>query len=259
MRIMAGKTVLFCRPAAESGEFKRLFARAGSNVIFFPTFKILYRDVCGDAETRARLEAADQYDRLIFSSVKGVEAFLRALRQLQLPLSAYQAPPVATVGNKAADYLLKYWPEAVITHHADSLQELLELLARQSPETEQSLLHPTSGQSEQQIPLRLPATIHLERLPLYETVPEDRYSPEMIRTIRSRECDVIVFSSPTTFDYFRQLVGDDHPLNRAALAVFGATTRRHIEQAGYPVSIQPEAPSPRALVEAVENYFLRGA
>ena len=90
-------------------------------------------------------------------------------------------------------------------------------------------------------------------------MPEDRYSPEMIRTIRARECDVIVFSSPTTFDYFRQLVGDDNPLNRAALAVFGATTRRHIEQAGYSVSIQPEAPSPRALVEAVENYFLQRA
>lgn len=57
MRVMAGKTVLFCRPAAESGEFKRLFARAGSNVIFFrPSRFIIVMSVrmrkCGRAWRR---------------------------------------------------------------------------------------------------------------------------------------------------------------------------------------------------------------
>ncbi|HTG92886.1 MAG TPA: uroporphyrinogen-III synthase, partial [Pyrinomonadaceae bacterium] len=74
---LAGKTVVITRAATQAGEFATELERHGAKVMVCPTIEI------SDPESYERLdEAIDHlygYDWIIFTSVNGVDFFLRRL------------------------------------------------------------------------------------------------------------------------------------------------------------------------------------
>lgn len=250
-----GKRILICRPPRESEKLKMLLKKAGAEVIFFPTFKIEISPV-GDVEIVLRiLRDLPGFDWLIVSSGNGVDALRHYLSLTEVPGDVLSGLKIAVVGKKTAEKLRSTFPEVNIALRANHLQTLLGLIDQQSVDIRVRVLHPTSLQSIHTLHPRVPEKMELVRLPLYRTVIEDRYTPEQIAQLQSQPYDLILFSSPTSFDYFRKLWRNDDYLRNTTIATFGETTARHIRAHGFKVDVSPSAPEPEALLKAIETFF----
>jgi len=253
MGLLSGKKILFCRPQENSADFEAAFQKEGAEVLFFAPFRIeMNHPESETSESETSLETIRQiggFDWLIFSSPNGVNALLDIFRQLKMTPEILSKLRIGTVGSKAAEKLRELVPGAKISLQAADLQELVDQIAHSHSGSAVRIIHPTSAQSLQNISLAIPPGAEIVRLPLY-------FSPQEIARLRSGYFDVIIFSSPTSFDYSRKILGEPFPPQTAAVAAFGKTTANHLRGKGIEAAIIPDAPTPSALVQAIREYFV---
>ncbi len=232
-----------------------LLREMGAEVIFFPTFKIEMSPL-GDVEIVLRvLRDITRFDWVIVSSGNGVAALAHYLSLGEVPGEVLSELKIGVIGKKTAAKMQYSFPGVSIAARENDLQMLINTIYQQSDGKQIRILHPTSLQSIQTSHLQVPERMGVVRLPLYRTVIEDRYTPEQIAQLKSRIYDLIVFSSPTSFDYFRKLWREDEALRNEAIMTFGETTARHIQAQGFKVAVIPSSPEPKVLVEAIKAFF----
>jgi uroporphyrinogen-III synthase len=74
--------------------------------------------------------------------------------------------------------------------------------------------------------------------------------------VRSGRVDVVVFASPSSVQTVTTELGADlAALSGACLVAIGDTTRGAMEQAGLPVHVVAEKPTPAGIVAACRTYF----
>ena len=250
MKTMAGTHILFCRPREDSRDYQALFSSAGVETVFLPMF-----DICMDTESREAQEILRpggfvRFDWVLFSSPRGVNAFCAALQDHAVSTSALRHTRCGVVGQKAAGRLAETLPDMAVAASADTLQQLLGAIKKIDKRPLIRLLHPTSAQSLAKISLSVPERMQLSRIVFYRTVPaKANPTANAART----SFDVIVFSSPTSFDYFLERYSDAIPYHGALIATFGKTTAAYIRGRGYRVDIVPENPAPAKLLAAIET------
>jgi len=188
-------------------------------------------------------------------SENGVCFFAALLRLLTIRQELLTGLYVGTVGKKTAAAWGKHFPKIPVRRQADSLQQLIIEIEREQAGESAAILNPTSRQSLQNIKVQIPAGISLTRLPIYETVPDRSHDAGEFGFIRSGEYDAIFFGSPSSFDYFLEIVGGTPHRKNVALCVSGKTTARHIESAGFRVHVIPARPEAESVIGALENYF----
>ncbi len=242
MAALNGKTILICRERSESLAFEAEFRTVGARTLFFPIFRIQWLP----PET-IQLDLA-AVDWLLFSSPHGVEAFDNWLKSKDILPMMPDGIKIGVVGKRAAQKLTNLLPEWRVILTADHLQDLVTKIgatgARQA-------IHLTSVQSLENVAVTIPPTLQLERLPLYETVPNAVDAAPVLTALQERAIDVIVFPSPSAFDYFRQLVSDPALIRSVYLATLGKTTRAHLEKHGFKVAIVSDKPEAGALLDAI--------
>lgn len=254
MNALNGKNVLFCRPQNASAAFETAFRSAGANVGFFEPYRIEFADPA-EPQTSEILGEIDTFDWLLLSSQNGVDALVTALEKLQIDLAILSKIPVGTVGVKAAKRLIELVPDAEIYAKAANLQSLLSHISQIYPEETVRLLHVTSVQSLENIAPEIPGNVTLQRVPLYQTIANERFDSENLTEILTGKFDVFVFSSPTSFDYFRQIIAGDDLLRSTAIAVFGETTAAHLRENGIDPQIIPDIISPEELCKSTIDFF----
>ena len=254
MGLLSGKKILFCRPQENSEGFEAAFQKEGAEVFFFAPFCI----EMNHPEIEASLKAIRQiagFDWLVFSSPNGINALLEVFRQLKMKQEILSKLRIGTVGSKAAERLREWAPGVKISLQAADLQRLIDRIIHSQPGNTVRILHPASVQSLQNISLAIPPEAEIVRLPLYRTTANYNFSAEELELIRSTHFDVIIFSSPTSFDYSQEILGEPFPPQTAAIAAFGKTTANHLREKGIKANIIPQAPTPTALVQTIGEYF----
>ncbi len=249
---LKNRKVVLCRRREQAGELVKALQARGIWPLVFPTFMVEPLSLEGaQAEKIRRLE---EYDWLVLGSENGVRFFYQFLRAEGTLTSGSRFPEIAVVGRKTAarwDGLFPVFPVRLRSHY---LQDLLNRLADLREGQPLKVLNITSQQGLENIPLKVPVGLELHRVAVYRTVPNQTLDPAEIEFVRSGNYDVVYFGSPSSFDYFRQIVGDD-PLQRVAIAVSGNTTRGHLERLGFRVDIVPDTPAAEDLVAALERHF----
>lgn len=252
MATLNGKKILICRSREAGSAFETAFRRKGARVQFFSPFRIEVNPQISETAVAALKNLAG-FDWLILSSPNGVDALFHFLALAEVAPERLLGLQIGTVGKKAARRLTGALPGAGVAAEAENLQALLDYLSDSAIKEVLRVLHSTSVQSLEKIHPQLPPGIRLLRLPLYRATPDASHSPEALAALRSQRFDAIVFTSPSSFDYFRALVGDF----QSALAVLGETTAEHLRREGCTVHILPGRPDAETLAQAVEDFFYR--
>lgn len=252
---LAGKTLLLCRPREESHRWETVFRGLGAQVEFLPTFRIEPVASLPEHEYRLLSERLQRCDWLILSSPHGVSALRERVAASELRRLQEGKLPVAIVGRRAEKALLEEFAGAHVARVYPDLQAAIDGIGEAAAGAPKSLLHITSEQSLQNIQVNIPAGVTLERAALYRTVPEKLIPDDVARRLSSGRFSVIVFGSPSAFDYLRQLLQDRSVLKRSALAAFGKTTAAYMRARGFPADIIPESPQPQSLAAAIVEFF----
>jgi uroporphyrinogen III methyltransferase/synthase len=259
---LAGRTIVITRALAQSAEFAVELERLGARVISCPTIEIV------EPESYAMLDEAIEhlygYDWLIFTSVNGVDHFLRRLEVLGHDVSELDELRVCAIGEATALRLR----EARV--HVDVVPEqfkaegaFLAIAAYVGGHTSLNLLNfliPRAAVARDYLPKALEeAGARVDVVPAYRTVPPQTSERGRVEAmLAGGAVDCITFTSSSTVANFAQLFDTtdlSQLLEGVTVACIGDITASTAAQYGLRADILPNEYTIPALTRAIVDFY----
>ncbi|HEX8921763.1 MAG TPA: uroporphyrinogen-III synthase [Pyrinomonadaceae bacterium] len=259
---LAGRTIIITRARAQSAEFVAELESLGARVISCPTIEIV------EPESYAQLdEAIDNlygYDWLIFTSVNGVDYFLRRLETRGVEASELDELRVCAIGEATAFRLR----EARI--HVDVVPEQFKAegafaaiesyLGGRERLDRLNFLIPRAAVARDFLPKALEeAGARVDVVPAYRTVrPQTSERGRVDALLAGGAVDCITFTSSSTVTNFAQLFDTtdlSQLLEGVRVACIGDITAATAAEYNLRTDILPREYTIPALTRAIVDYF----
>ncbi len=257
MSSLSGKKILICRGREQSLELESLLHAKGAEPVFFAPFTVEIIDSEKEIAIERELKNITRYDLILFGSPNGVSSFRHYMNRYLISDKVMSKIEVGIVGNKAAKRFKKLFPKTDIRYKALAINDLLEIVSKSGNDRKLNVLNPTSEQSLKNIEVELPENITLIRLPIYKTVANTEIDESSIAEINKSKFDMVVFSSPSSYDYFVEQLGKTFLMSGISMAAFGKTTAGHIQKNGFKADVVPVNAETDNLIMAMESFFDR--
>ena len=260
LRPLTGRTIVITRAKSQAGEFAAVLENYGANVLVCPTIEIT------DPDSYTRLdEALDHlygYDWLIFSSVNGVEHFLRRAGIQQLDVSQLHELRVCAIGEATAQRL------RTATIHVDLIPAqfkaegvfaaLEQLVGGREALRGLNFLIPRAAVARDYLPKKLEsAGARVDVVEAYRTV-IPAHDRGHFSAMLAGGADCIAFTSSSAVRNLG-LLFDTTDLGQVlagiAVACIGEVTASTAMAYGLTPEIQPEEFTIPALAAAIARYF----
>jgi uroporphyrinogen III methyltransferase/synthase len=259
---LAGRTIVITRARAQAAEFAAELERLGARVVSCPTIEIV------EPESYTLLDEAIEnlygYDWLIFTSVNGVDYFLRRLETLGHDVSQLDELRVCAIGEATA-YQLR---ETRI--HVDVIPEqfkaegafaaLESYLGGHEGLDRLNFLIPRAAIARDYLPKALEeAGARVDVVPAYRTVrPQTSERGRVEALLAGGAIDCITFTSSSTVINFAQLFDTtdlSQLLEGVRVACIGDITAATAKEYNLHTDILPNEYTIPALTRAIAAYF----
>lgn len=261
---LAGRTIVITRAREQAGEFAAQLEAYGARVISCPTIEIVAPESFEPLDEA--IENLYGYDWLIFTSVNGVDYFLRRLTERGHDVSELDELRVCAIGEATATRLA----DAQI--HVDVLPEqfkaegvfasLKDYLGGIEGFKTLNILIPRAAAARDYLPRALEeAGARVDVVAAYRTVrPESTELGRVAALFEGGAVDCITFTSSSTVKNLAQLF-DTTDLSKLlkgiTIACIGDITSGTATQYGLDTHIQPQDFTIPALARAIADYFKR--
>lgn len=239
------KRVVVTRAAEQAGGLIAQLEAHGAVAIPLPTIET--RPIVPNAALERALADLAAYDWLVFSSSNGVRVFFDQLTACHLALADYQLS-LGCVGGKTAAVLAQVGARVAFVPSVFTA----EALAAELPGVaERRVLLPQGAQARPTLAEGLRERgAKVDVIAMYETVAAAP-SEAALAAVRSG-VDVVVFTSPSTFENFLALVeGAEAVLQATRIACIGPVTAAAVRAAGFRVAMVPPEHTVEGLVGAL--------
>jgi len=250
------KTIVITRAIETSKESAELFIRLGADVITFPTLDIVPPDDWTQFDDV--ILNKNKIDFIIFTSAHAVKMFSKRLEELNESIN-YSIVKVVAVGNKTSAICEKYGiPINIIPKNFSSDGVIFELLKFKLKK--KIIFIPRSAIGREELPAGLEELgAIIKSVPVYNVdVPSDKNIAPYLDNLRKSKPHLYIFTSPSTFDNFLQILkitDPAHYFSGALIAAIGPTTRISIESRKLKVNIIPDEYTMEGLAKAIVNYY----
>ncbi len=209
-----GARIGVTRPRDRADELCDLLRARGALPVRIPTIKTLpAEDLNPLREAIARLS---EYDWLLFTSVTGVSAFFDVLHESGGDARRLSGLRLAAIGPATTEALAHQGLHPDLEPAEFTTPGLLKAFAREVVR-HRSILFPRAALAPPTLPrgLRdLGAAVHV--VPAYRTVADESAAPLLRSLWDAGELDILTFTSGSTVEHFRQLLGPERLANRPA-------------------------------------------
>jgi len=263
-RPLEGRTVVITRAQSQAAQFATELEKYGARVIVCPTIQIT------DPESYARLDQALAdlygYDWLIFTSVNGVDYFLRRARQQQHDISELDALRVCAIGEATAQNLraAEVHVDLIPTEFkAEGIYQALEqFVGGREALRGLNFLIPRAAVARDYLPKELEAAgARVDVIPAYRTVIPEKLDRGRLAAMLAGGADCIAFTSSSTVRNLAQLfdIRDlSSVLEGIVVACIGDITAATAVEHGLSPQIQPSEFTIPALAGAIAEFFAGG-
>ena len=259
---LSGRTVMITRAREQAGEFAAALESFGARVVSCPTIEIVA------PESYALLDDAIEnlfgYDWVIFTSVNGVEHFLRRLEAAGRDVGELDELRVCAIGDATAERLADAHVHVDVVpqkFQAEGVFEALEsYLGGREHFGNLNFLLPRAAVARDFLPRALEsAGARVDVVPAYRTVrPETTDRARVEALLLGGGVDCVTFTSSSTVHNFAQLF-DTRDLSRllagVRVACIGGITAQTAAEYGLKCDIQPSEFTTPALARAVADFF----
>jgi len=261
---LAGRTVVITRARAQAVDFVAALEHYGARVLLCPTIEI------AEPESYERLdEAIDHlygYDWVIFTSVNGVDYFLRRLQAREHQISELDELRVCAIGEATAQSLLAAHVHVDLIpdqFKAEGIFADLEaFIGGRQALNGLNILIPRAAVARDYLPKALEAAgARVDVVTAYRTIqPEGLDRGRVSAMLAGGAADCIAFTSSSTVRNLAQLFDANdlsEILRGVAVACIGDITADTAAEYGLHVDIQPQEFTIPALARAIAGYFSR--
>jgi uroporphyrinogen III methyltransferase/synthase len=258
-RPLFGKRIIVTRAREQAGELVDRLEELGAEAIEAPTVRIEpmgHNDALDEA-----CRSVDTYDWIIFTSVNGVDHFIRRLLAGPGDVRTLKGPRLCAVGPATAERLGRFGlkVDLVPAEHsaegvADAMREAVELEGMR-------ILMPKADIAREALAEELrKAGAEVAEVAAYRTVPEQgsrETDPDIYKMLLERQIDIVTFTSASAVRHFVKAVGEEQAtdlLSNTQVASIGPVTAEAAQQLGIETTIMPKEYTVPALVEAIVDH-----
>ena len=253
---LKNKTIVITRAVETSKESAEIFFQLGADVITFPTLDIVPPDNWDQFDDF--ILKKNKIDFIIFTSAHAVKMFSKRLEELNETIN-YASIKVVAVGNKTSAVCEKYSiPISIVPKTFSSEGVIFELLKFKL--NKKIIFIPRSAIGREELPggLKELGAI-IKSVPVYNVaIPSEESLAPHINNLKKSRPDVYIFTSPSTFENFLQILKITNPAHYffgSLIAAIGPTTRIAIENRKLKVNIIPDEYTIEGLAKAIVNHY----
>lgn len=234
----------------------------GANVLPFPVIKM--QELTDRHLLDQALESLTAYSWVVFTSVYGVNFFMRHLQQSGITGSPSEFPRICAIGPATAKAVRDAGYEVELVPEQFVAEGIVEALAKYSGGLEalvgQRILLPRAREARDVLPGALAASgIRVDVVPCYENV-RPEFDEGALERIRAARPDLILFTSSSTVRNMIDILGQEEGkrmLLESVVGVLGMITGSTAESLGKRAEIVPRESTIASLLEAVHEYYTR--
>jgi uroporphyrinogen-III synthase len=184
--------------------------------------------------------------------------FSKRISELNFKIN-YSKIIVVAVGNKTASVCEKYGiPINIIPKNFSSEGVVYELLKFRL--NKKVIFIPRSAIGREELPNNLAELgAIIKSIPVYNVaVPSEECLAPYIENLNKSNPDLFIFTSPSTFENFLQILKVTDPFSyfdKSVIAAIGPTTKSAIESKNLIVDVMPEEFTIEGLAKAIVNYY----
>ena len=256
---LQGRIVVTTRAKRQIGSMSTLLHALGGEVLEAPA--VVVKPVDDLTRVDHALKNITEYDWLVFTSVNGVQATADRLRELGINITILKNLKLAAIGPATADRLRDFSLEPQVMPDEFVAESLADAL-RQHDLAGQRILLLRSNLARSALPEALTAMGAVcEDLPIYQTALPDALPDETLAELRAGRVHWVTFTSSSTFNNFKTLLGDDAEsvLRSVNLASIGPITSQAIRDAGFEPTVEAAEYTIEGLVTAIRDHVTQQA
>ena len=255
--------MLVTRPREQAAELCDRLAELGAEPIEAPTIRIAPPDDCGPLD--AACAAANTFDWIVFTSVNGVEAFMRRLLAGPRDVRSLGGVRLCAIGPATAGRLHRYGLKVDLTPDEHRAEAMFEALRAAGPLAGARVLLPRADLAREMLAAALrDAGAEVTDVAAYRTAlaggaGDDRGDrPDVRKLLLDRQVDVVTFTSASTVRNFVTILGGEPAaalLGTTTVASIGPVTAEAAARLGVETAIMPATYTVPALVDAIVDHF----
>jgi uroporphyrinogen III methyltransferase/synthase len=248
-----GRGVVITRPEEQAAEFARLLSAEGARVILFPTIRIA-PPASWEILDRA-FESLGSYHWIIFTSANGVRHFFRRLRETGRDVRDLKGIRICTIGPATAAAVEGMGIRVDIVPGEYISEGVVRAFQGVDLEGKRVLL-PRAQEARDVIPeglTKLGASVDV--VTVYSTVRSESRNEDLRPLLDAGKVDVITFTSPSTVNNFKEIMGGAALPETVRIACIGPVTAAAAKKQGFIVHIYQEEFTIPGMVEALMKYF----
>lgn len=246
------KTIISTRAIDANDTLPGLLKEAGSSVLSLPMIQIEPTQLASsEIESIKKL---DKFHWLVFTSKNGVVHFFKQLIEINGNTTLPASLKIAAIGKMTAAELDYYGYAPHLLGENNTSEDLInELIEKHNPKGLNFLL-PLGKLADDTIETRIAENNSSTRINIYNTTRPDKTDNKILDLIKNQQYDLIVFTSPSSFNNFCYFY-DDKDISCLRIASIGETTTKAIQKAGVTPLITASQSNANGLCESILNYY----
>ena len=254
-RPLFGKRVVVTRSREQASALTEKLEALGASVTEAPTIRI--EDLADYAEVDSALRQLATYDWVVFTSVNAVQHVRRRLDVLGLDARAFGGVQLCAIGPATGAALRQFGLRPELVPERFVAESVVEAFAEHDLAGKRVLL-PRALEARELIPEKLAERgAHVDVVPVYRTVADERSADMLKQLVASGEVDVLTFTASSTVHNFVKLVGEEaaHALPAEVVcASIGPVTSRTAEEYGLTVAVEASEHTIDGLADALAAW-----
>jgi uroporphyrinogen III methyltransferase/synthase len=255
-RPLFGKRIIVTRAREQAGDLIEQLEELGAETIEAPSIRIeaISRDDALDIACRE----ASGYDWIVFTSVNGVEHFMRCLMEGPGDVRSLKGPRLCAVGPATAERLGRYGLKVDLIPDEFHAEGVADALRGTGSIDGARVLLPKADIAREVLAEELrKGGAQVTEVVAYRTVSESGSrdsDPDIYKMLLERQIDIVTFTSASSVRHFVKLIGEEQAKDLLAgtlVASIGPVTAEAAQQMGIETSIMPKEYTVPALVQAI--------
>jgi len=250
------KTIVITRTMEQSKESSSALTRLGAKVIVFPTLEIV--PPSSWAEFDFVILKPDKIDFIIFTSAHAVKMFSKRCGELNIKID-FEKKKIVAIGNKTSSVCKDLDIPVHIIPDKFSADGVIEKLSEFNLR-DKFVFIPRSAIGREELPRGLKDLgAIIKPVPVYKvSLPTKEHIAENLEMLKNSKPDLFIFTSPSTFENFLQILNIVNPAEYFKgydVAAIGPTTKTSIENSRVMVNIMPDEYTINGLIKKITGYY----
>ena len=253
MKSLQNKIIISTRPLSDEDTIKSSLIGKGAIVLDFPMIQIVINDQ--NTEIQTTLANISSYNWLLFTSKNGVDSFFRLLKNNQSE-NPVELPKIAVIGKTTASEVAKNGFQPEFVSAGNTSEDFIAEFQNTLNSTDKILL--IQGElADNKFETGFAGKVPVTRLDVYKTLSTEIFPAEIVERIKSNDYDLLLFTSPSGFRNFLQVMNDNACGSNFRIACIGKTTEKEVLKQGYTPLIVSAKSSGDFFSTEIENYFTK--